>query len=90
MGAPRGTFPADLEDLLPAVNQTGLVYNCPIGTGSCEGVRGNTAVYIGTNLDDITNEVGDVPFRRDLFPQTYSEGRLFDQARKLIFKYYFY
>ena len=37
MGAPKGTFPGGL-DIIPSstpVNETGLVYNCPVTQGSC-------------------------------------------------------
>ena len=88
IGAPRGTYPGGLaldDPLLRASDRTGLVYSCPIGLGSCEGVTGNRDVYIGPSINpNITNAIGATNGALFLFPQAYSEGRLFDQARKLM------
>ena len=46
MGAPRGTYPGGLMSLPDngtAENQTGLIYNCPIQPGDCDGLFGNGA-----------------------------------------------
>ena len=43
VGAPRGTYPGGLS--LPengmAENQTGLIYDCPIQLGDCNGLFGS-------------------------------------------------
>ena len=83
VGAPLGTFPGGLNisDLfLDREDQTGLVYSCPIAPGPCEGVRGDTSVYL--NAADIANNDGQPGGHSDL-PQSFIEGRLFDQAREL-------
>ena len=75
-----GTFPGGLplpDPGLSAVNQTGLVYSCPVQPGVCEGVQGDMRIYAGIPV--IVSAVGDLP---DNGP--YIEGRLFDQARKSI------
>ena len=87
IGAPKGTYPGGLnltDYSLPAVNETGLVYNCQFGSGVCEGVTGNTALYVtdpnaidgrqSLTLNDIVITFGYNPAN--------SEGRLFDQARE--------
>lgn len=63
-------------------NRTGLVYSCPIEPGTCEGVRGNTALYEGNA--NVTNGIGTVARIGRLFPNAFSEGRLFDSTRKLV------
>ena len=73
IGAPKGTYPGglDLADPgLPASNQSGLVFSCPISPGLCEGVTGDPATFDlpGVTVDD-DDGVG--------------EGRLFDHRRKL-------
>ena len=75
VGAPFGTFPGGLSlSSNPGESRTGLVYSCPVQPGICEGVRGNTSIYVG-----ITPPVpiGDLPDDGPLI-----EGRLFDQTRK--------
>ena len=70
------------------VEQTGLVYSCPVLPGTCDGVRGDTALYL-TNSDTgnvaaARDNNGEEDSRRPTdFPQEFAEGRLFDQARKL-------
>jgi len=84
VGAPRGTFYLVPDPLEQRENNTGLVYSCPLTTtGDCEGVRGDTSLYIGVGLDDVTNSRGSVSNENQLFPQPVSEGRLFDQSREL-------
>ncbi len=90
VGAPRGSYPGGLsldDPGLSATNETGLVYSCPIGPGSCEGVIGDRSVYSGTGVDeDITNGVQTTPIvtlPEFVYSQPISEGRLFDQAREL-------
>ena len=73
IGAPKGTYPGglDLADPgLPASNQSGLIFSCPISPGLCEGVTGDPATFDlpGVTVDD-DDGVG--------------EGRLFDHRRKL-------
>ena len=73
IGAPKGTYPGglDLADPgLPASNQSGLIFSCPISPGLCEGVTGdpNTFDLPDVSVDD-DNGTGD--------------GRLFDHRRKL-------
>ena len=80
VGAPMGTFPGGLPLPEPgqgAVNQTGLVYSCPVQPGVCEGVQGDMSIYAGD--PDGTGAVGDLPDNGAVI-----EGRLFDQARKSI------
>ena len=88
VGAPKGSYPGGLnlsDPELPAASNTGLVYSCPIGSGNCEGVRGDTSVYIGVPNINITNgfqpglEAGDT---REFFIDDIAEGKLFDQTRK--------
>ena len=45
MGAPHGTYPGGIMSLLSgsAEPQTGLVYQCPVGPGGCDGILGNNA-----------------------------------------------
>ena len=57
-----------------AENRTGLVYSCPVQPGICEGVRGDTSLYVGINPP---TPVGDLPDSGARI-----EGRLFDQACK--------
>ena len=39
MGAPKGTFPGGLDNLVEPTsqpeNETGLVYDCPLNSGPC-------------------------------------------------------
>ena len=72
-----GTFPGGLSLSNPrqmAEDRTGLVYSCPVQPGVCEGVRGDTSIYVGINITDPTS---DLPENGAII-----EGRLFDQARK--------
>lgn len=92
IGAPKGTFPGGLDivdPLLPAENNTGLIYQCQLGNDVCEGVRGDVDLYIGDSItDDITNAVESYSFdSNNYFPAAISEGRLFDQARKCVCMY---
>ena len=85
VGAPSGTFPGGLsyEDLgAPRAERSGLVYTCPIQPGTCDGVRGDTTRYLGVPdaLDNDASLVLDQNVGN--YPQSYIEGRLFDQARK--------
>ena len=70
----------------PKEEQTGLVYSCPVLPGTCDGVRGDTARYLGDtgNVAAARDNNGKLDSRRPTdFPQEFAEGRLFDQARKL-------
>ena len=88
VGAPRGTYPGGLsltDPAKPHENRTGLVYSCPsAGSDMCEGVRGNTTIYIGPDVNaNITNGVQlDLISFSQAFNPDITEGRLFDQARK--------
>lgn len=67
----------------PATIETGLVYSCPIGPGTCEGVRGDTNDYIGGNINNTNGiQISLTTLGDSLFTDQISEGRLFDQARK--------
>ena len=87
VGAPRGTFPGGLSYEDPGarrVEQTGLVYSCPVLPGTCDGVRGDTTRYLSnTSALDNNGGLGPNMDRPIEFPQNFVEGRLFDQARKL-------
>ncbi len=58
VGAPNGTFPGGLPGLVDAgsdpVNNTGLVYQCPIDNGTCGAVGrdGSTSNPINRRLFD--------------------------------------
>lgn len=68
-----------------ATVNTGLVYSCPLGPGDCAPVTGDTTRYVGGDID-ITDGYQPV-VNSDLtaiYSQEISEGRLFDQARKLV------
>ena len=56
------------------------MYSCPIAPGKCEGVRGDTSVYLSN--ETIANNDGEPLLTRDVLPQSFVEGRLFDQARE--------
>ena len=79
VGAPRGSFPGGLglpDPGLPHSNITGLIYSCPVTPGSCQGVRGDTTVYLSdTGFTDNRGAMG-------ILRQGDIEGRLFDQARR--------
>ncbi len=65
------------------VNSTGLVYSCTMERfGTCSGIRGNTSRYIDGNGNNLANDLGMAFQIRILFPDEFSEGRLYDQARK--------
>ena len=87
VGAPTGTYPGGLgleDPAAPRVNESGLVYSCMVGPGGCEGVRGDTSVYIGVADVDITNGFQtniDAVNLNNFFAADIAEGRLFDQAR---------
>ena len=85
VGAPSGTFPGGLGFNDPGAQRaerSGLVYTCPIQPGTCDGVRGDTTRYLGVP-DAQDNNANLVPDQRlQNYPQSYIEGRLFDQARK--------
>ena len=66
---------------MPRAERSGLVYACPIQPGTCYGVRGNTTLYLGVPDAVDNNPCVDDQMLRD-YPQSYIEGRLFDQARK--------
>ena len=79
IGAPNGTFPGGLPLTDPgqmAENQTGLVYSCPVLPGECEGIQGDLSLYI--NMPDNDMSTGELRSPLD------TEGRLFDQARKIL------
>ena len=63
--------------------QTGLVYNCPVAPGECGGVRGNSSIYINDQASYENNaSIGSTQITINSLPQSFVEGRLFDQARK--------
>ena len=72
------------DPFLPAQNRTGLVYNCPVGQGQCVGIRGDLSRYIGNENDANGRVASFTTSIKQLYPQAISEGRLFDQARKLL------
>ena len=72
------------DPFLPAENRTGLVYSCPVGQGQCVGVRGNLSIYIGNENNANGRVTSFTTTVKALYPQAISEGRLFDQARKLL------
>jgi len=59
-----------------AESQTGLVYSCPVVPGECEGIQGDLSLYI--NSPDSNMSMGTLTAPLD------TEGRLFDQARKIL------
>lgn len=83
VGAPHGTYPGGLSSITDPgaerVVQTGLVYTCPILPGSCEGIRGDTTVYLN-NPAARDNDASLSGSQLIDYPQSYIEGRLFDQA----------
>ena len=84
VGAPSGTFPGGLslgDPGAPRAERSGLVYACPVQPGTCDGIRGDTTRYLGVPHARDNNPCVDGLTLRT-FPQSYIEGRLFDQARK--------
>ena len=84
VGAPSGTFPGGLnldDPGMPRAERSGLVYACPVQPGTCAGVRGDTTRYLGAP-DAVDNNPCVDDLTLTTFPQSYIEGRLFDQARK--------
>ena len=67
--------------------QTGLVYNCPVAPGQCGGVTGDISVYSNDAL--AYDNDASIENRFDItdtnIPQSFDEGKLFDQARKSLF-----
>ena len=59
------------------------MYSCPVTPGGCEGVRGNTSRYL-TDQASADNNASFANTQARTLPQEYVEGRLFDQARRLI------
>ena len=89
IGAPRGTYPGGLnltDPGRPREDETGLVYSCPILPGPCEGVRGDTSLYLDeSNLEVLNNDLSLFDSQLTVpppFPINFTEGRLFDQARE--------
>ena len=65
----------------PRAERSGLIYTCPVQPGTCDGVRGDTSRYLDVPHARDNNPCVDGLTLRN-FPQSYIEGRLFDQARK--------